>query len=185
MVATGKANIHLNVDRGQLSANGSPYQGTLRLWTSAGDQAVDFVTYVHVPPLRGDWSGGMTVKTVSGNSNAVPSPDLHLSFYEDVGAPGVLRGIIDASASTFWPVDVPIFGYLTGDDGNSFVLSGTYYLPPGDRNVPPFSVFDPATTKDIDWNGDGRLDHVNPFPVPVLRTISLTCLLYTSPSPRD
>ena len=183
VVASEKANIHVNVDRSDLGPLHSPYHGVLRVWTSADSNPVDFETVIHVAPLGGDWSGQMDVTTVNGNSNAVPNPDLHLSFYEDAGSPGVLRGVIDSSVSTFWPVDVPIFGYLTGNNATEFVLSGSYYLPPGDRNVPPFGVFDPKSTDDIDWNGDGRLDHVNPFPFPVLRTVSITGRLVSDKAP--
>ncbi len=106
-----------------------------------------------------------------------------MSFYEDNKVTGLLRGLIDSSQALLWPVDVPLVGYRVADEGNQFVLSGSFVLPPGDQNGEPYDRWDegdPGAGADVDWLNDNKLDVRNPFPFPIQRTVSFGGSLVTA-----
>ncbi|MBI1841567.1 MAG: proprotein convertase P-domain-containing protein [Verrucomicrobia bacterium] len=146
------------------------YAANLTLHTTAGDRS--FIVVAHVPGLAGDWRGRATIATANGRRNPLPDIDLHLSFFEDAITPQLLRGLIDSRNALLWPVDVSLIGHSGEGAGNEFELSGGYVLPPGDVNNAPFGAFD-GTLEDIDWNCDGKLDAVNPFPFSIYRSVTL------------
>jgi hypothetical protein len=164
--------IYLRLDRQNLGRGA--HEGTLRLRTSAGHRSYRVVA--EVPGLEGDFQGYATIQSVNGKRNPVPDVDLFVSFYEDNKVDGLLRGVIDSSQVLLWPVDVPLVGYRIADEGNQFVLGGSFVLPPGDQNGEPFDRWnenDPTAGTDVDWLNDGLLDVRNPFPFPIQRTVSL------------
>lgn len=146
------------------------YRGTLRLVTTAGSR--EFRVVAHVPGLAGEWRGQAISQSVNGRRNPLPEVDLHLSFYEDPEVPGLIRGFIDSRNALLWPVDVPMVGHILDASGNAFSLNGGYVLPPGDQNNPPYNQFN-NTGEDVDWNCDGRLDDLNPYPFPLYRSVTL------------
>jgi hypothetical protein len=163
--------VYLRLDRKNLGRG--PHQGTLLLRTSVGDRSYKVVA--EVGGLDGDFKGYAVIQSVNGKRNPVPDIDLNVSFYEDNKVDGLLRGVIDSSQALLWPVDVPLIGYRVANEGNQFILGGSFVLPPGDQNGEPFDKWDENDSTagaDIDWLNDQRLDVRNPFPFPVQRTVS-------------
>lgn len=163
--------VYLRLDRRSLGRG--LHRGKLVLRTSVGDR--EYQVVAEVPGLEGDFKGYAVIDTVSGKRNRVPDVDLLVSFYEDNKVEGLLRGVIDSSVALLWPVDVPLIGYRVANEGNRFVLSGSYVLPPGDQNGEPYDAFsetDAVAGADIDWNNNGWLDGVNPFPFPIQRSVT-------------
>jgi hypothetical protein len=163
--------VYLRLDRKNLGRGA--HEGTLLLRTSVGERSYRVVA--EVPGLEGDFKGYAVVQSVNGRRNPVPDIDLNLSFYEDNKVPGLLRGLIDSSQALLWPMDVPLVGYRVANQGNQFILSGSFVLPPGDQNGEPFDRWnegDPGAGTDVDWLNDGTLDVRNPFPFPIQRTAS-------------
>lgn len=163
--------VYLRLDRKNLGRGA--HEGTLLLRTSVGDKSYRVIA--EVPGLEGDFKGYAVVQSVNGKRNPVPDIDLNVSFYEDTKVPGLLRGLIDSSQALVWPVDVPLVGYRIADNGNRFVLSGSFVLPPGDQNGEPFDLWNQtnsAAGADVDWLNDGVLEVRNPFPFPIQRTVS-------------
>lgn len=170
--------IYLNLDRKNLGRG--LHRGQLILTTSVGQKKYDVVA--EVSGLKGDFTGFAEITSVNGKQNKVPDIDLNISFYEDPKVDGFLRGYIDSSRSLLWPVDVPLVGYRVANEGNQFMLSGSFVLPPGDQNGEPFDKFmvdtdpdslNPDVGKDVDWNKNGEIDAKNPFPFPIQRLVIL------------
>ncbi|MEZ5324664.1 MAG: PKD domain-containing protein [Verrucomicrobiales bacterium] len=187
VTTTETETIFLRLDRRNMSKSSSPYEGgKLILRTSAGD--VTFDVSAAVDGLKGEWSGFAEISSVNGKRNPIPDIDLNLSFFEDVGTAGLLRGAIDRSKSVLWPVDVQLIGHITAAKGNSFQLGGAFVLPPGDQNNEPFDRWDASVNgQDIDWNDDGYnpADRVNPLPFPIYRSVSLDGQLVSANSIDD
>jgi len=163
--------VYLRLDRKNLGRG--IHEGTLLLRTSIGDKSYRVIA--EIPGLEGDFKGYAVIQSVNGRRNPVPDIDLNVSFYEDNKVPGLLRGLIDSSQALLWPVDVPLVGYRVADEGNQFMLGGSFVLPPGDQNGEPFDRWvegDPTAGTDVDWLNDGTLDVRNPFPFPIQRTVS-------------
>ncbi len=160
--------VRVGINRQNLTAG--QYRGILTLQTSAGNRV--FYLTARVAPLQGEWKGVAKISAVSGKKNPIPDVDLFLSFYEDPATPGLLRGAIDGQNSVVWPLDVPLIGHVQGNVGNQFTLGGGYVLPPGDINDPPYDLFQ-TTKEDVDWNGNGVIDDLNPFPFPIYRSVLL------------
>lgn len=159
--------VTLSLDRTRMSRG--RYQTALRLHTSAGDRT--WTVIADVGGLGGDWHGLARITSVNGRKNPVPDVDLHVSFFEDPSAQGLLRGVIDSQNALMWPQDVAVAGHV-GESGE-VTLGGGLVLPPGDVNNAPFPRFDGAT-EDIDWNCNGRFDGINPLPFPIHRAVSFT-----------
>lgn len=171
--------VYLRLDRKNLGRG--EHEGTLLLRTSIGDKSYRVVA--EVPGLEGDFKGHAVIQSVNGRRNAVPDVDLVLSFYEDNKVDGLLRGVIDSSQALLWPADVPLIGYRVANQGNQFVLGGSFVLPPGDQNGEPFDKWnedDTTAGRDVDWLDDAELDVRNPFPVPIQRTVTLEGELVTA-----
>lgn len=166
--------IYLCLDRKNLTQG--DYQGVLRLRTSAGDR--EFTLIAHISGLQGEWRGNANIETANGRANELPRVDLHIDFFPDKDIDGLIHGMIDSQNALLWPVDVPLIGHIISDDGNSFMLSGSYVLPPGDQNIPPYDTFTGAT--DVDWMCDGNLDDTNPYPFPIYREVMLLGELVTA-----
>ena len=179
--------IYLNLNRKNLGRG--THEGKLILTTSVGQK--DYKVVAKVSGLQGDFSGFAEITSVNGKQNKVPDIDLNISFYEDSRTDGLLRGYIDSSRSLLWPSDVPLVGYRVADEGNQFMLSGSFVLPPGDQNGEPFDKFmvdangsSIGVGEDVDWNRDRRIDAKNPFPFPIQRLVTLEGTLSES-NPAD
>ena len=159
--------VQLSLDRTRLVKG--TYRGTLTLRSTAGSRT--FQVVANVTDLRGEWRGSAQIASVNGKKNQVSDIDLHLDFFEDPANPGLMRGLIDSRNSLLWPVDVPLIGYMKSASGNDFALGGGFVLPPGDQNNPPYDTFPDAN--DVDWNCNGSLDDLNPFPFPIYRSVML------------
>ena len=146
------------------------YRGEITIHSNDKDRVIQVVA--EIPSLAGEWRGHAEIETVNGRHNPVPRIDLHLDMYEDEKAPSFLRGTLDSTNALLWPVDVPLTGHVLSTKGNSFLLSGSYILPPGDQNRHFFTEF--PGTEDVDWSSDGSFDAVNPFPFPIQRSLTLT-----------
>ena len=166
--------IELFLNRQNL-LGGRSYSGKLTLVTTDGDR--EFTVIANVPGLQGEWRGKAVIDGVSQlgdyrmRKNPLPDIDLHLSFFEDPQVPGLLRGNIDSQNALLWPVDVPLIGHVVSENGNAFLLNGAYILPPGDQNNPPYDKYNPDQ-EDVDWNEDGLLDNINPYPFPIYRSVT-------------
>jgi subtilisin-like proprotein convertase family protein len=159
--------VTLSLDRTRMSRG--RYETTLRLRTTAGDRSWRVIA--DVGGLGGDWHGLARITTVNGHKNPVPDIDLHVSFFEDPSAPGLLRGLIDSQNALMWPQDVALAGQV-GESGE-VNLGGGLVLAPGDVNNAPFQGFNGAQ-EDIDWNCNGHFDALNPFPYPIHRSVAIT-----------
>ena len=159
--------IQLTLDR-KLMLPGH-YETQLTLRTSVGNRIWKVVA--DVAPLAGDWRGSALITSVNGRHNAVPDIDLHVSFFEDSSTPGLLRGLIDSQNALLWPADVSLIGHR--DDNNNFSFGGGLVLAPGDVNQAPYQQFNPSG-EDVDWNCNGVLDSLNPYPFPVYRQVTFS-----------
>jgi len=169
--------ITLSLDRTRMSRG--RYETTLHLRTTAGDRSWKVVA--DVGGLGGDWHGLARITSVNGRRNPVPDVDLHVSFFEDPSAPGLLRGVIDSQNALMWPQDVALAGQV-GEAGE-VRLGGGLVLAPGDVNNAQFQRFN-GTAEDIDWNCNGRFDAVNPLPFPIHRAVAITGRLVSADSVR-
>lgn len=195
--------IYLRLDRSKLAPKppGQFYRGVVKFESTAGAE-IDFPVRAEIPPLRGEWEGFATVTTVNGKRNKVPDIDLFISFFADTTTTAMLRGAIDSRNSLLWPVDVPLIGYLSSSTGSAFSMTGSFVLPPGDQNNEPFDdrsstgvrrlndevsppPADPDAAddlegpgaEDVDWNNNGLVDAINPYPFPIQRTVTLSGVL--------
>ena len=159
--------ITLSLDRTRMSRG--RYETTLRLRTTAGDRSWKVIA--DVGGLGGDWHGLAQITSVNGRKNPVPDIDLHVSFFEDLSAPGLLRGVIDSQNALMWPQDVALAGQV-GEAGE-VNLGGGLVLAPGDVNNAPFQTFNGAA-EDIDWTCNGRFDAQNPLPFPIHRAVAIS-----------
>ncbi len=174
--------IYLRLDRRNLGRG--THEGRLVLRTSVGDKT--YRVLADVSGLEGDFKGYAVIQSVNGKRNPIPDIDLALSFYEDQKTTGLLRGVMDSSIALLWPVDVPLVGYRLADEGNQFLLRGSFVLPPGDQNGEPFDRWDQNDStagEDVDWLNDGKMDTRNPFPFPIQRTLLMEgALVKANPS---
>ena len=168
ITALGTEIIYLRLDRKNLVQG--THRGILTLTTSS--ETKEFQVTAYVGRLKGEWHGFAEIDAVNGKRNPVPDIDLNISFFEDPKTTGLLRGAINSRRVPLFPVDVQLAGYITQSSGNQFFLSGSYVLPPGDKNFEPIDVLNEA---DIDWNNDGLngADLINEFPFPIYRSVFL------------
>ena len=101
------------------------------------------------------------------------------AFRPDDVESGSFRAVLNREQSILFPRDV----YMEGSffSSNQFKLTTNFEMPPGDRNAPPYSVFSPSSSDyprldarmDKDFNADGKVDLMNPFPFGIRREITL------------
>ncbi len=169
--------VTLSLDRTRMSRG--RYETTLLLRTTAGDRSWRVIA--DVGGLGGDWHGLARIASVNGHRNPVPDIDLHVSFFEDPSAPGLLRGVIDSQNALMWPQDVALAGQV-GESGE-VNLGGGLVLGPGDVNNAPFQSFN-GSQEDIDWNCNGLFDALNPLPYPIHRAVAITGRLVSADTVR-
>jgi subtilisin-like proprotein convertase family protein len=169
--------VQIFLDRTQLPKG--TYTGTLVLRTSAGNRS--FQVVANVGDLRGEWRGVAKISNVNGRHNEVADIDLHVDFFGDPTTPGLIRGLLDSRNSLLWPLDVPLVGHSGSLSENRITLGGAFILPPGDLNNPPYATFATgADLEDVDWNCNGTLDDINPYPFPLYRSVLLQGKLVSS-----
>ncbi|MEQ8818917.1 MAG: proprotein convertase P-domain-containing protein [Sumerlaeia bacterium] len=127
-----------------------------------------------VPPLAGTFEGKAYITRINGiPADPAFSMDMSLSLFED--AEQRLRGVIDSERVLLYPKDVPITGTKLTSDGNRYVLTGSFFLNPGDVNRHPYDRYNPSLsddgTGDVDWDLDGKYDRLNPLPYLIERSM--------------
>lgn len=146
---------------------------------STGGPRKKILVTVEVPPISGVFEGKAYIRRVNGQvADPAFSMDLSLSLFEDSNQR--LRGVIDSERVLLYPRDVPLTGSAITDDGDRYVFTGSFYLPPGDINRYPYDRFAGDTQDngvgDVDWNGDGKFDNINPLPKQIDRAMTLYAL---------
>lgn len=159
------------------------YEGKLFVDTPSG--TVVLTNRMVVPTAEGDYRGAATLTRVNGKDIPLGKVDLHLSLFDDPPEAGqptgrFFRGVINRDEALLFPQDVLLRGVFYA--GHDFTLTTTFTMPTGDRNMPPYETFrtprndverEGRNFGDIDENGNGRLDNLNPFPFPVRRQVTL------------
>ena len=141
----------------------------------AGAVTRQFIVILEVPTVAGDYRGHATVQRVNGKDIALGKVDLNLSMFNESENPAEtrFRAVINRDKALLFPKDAFLNGVFY--QGNDFSLTTSFETPTGDRNAPPYTTFQhsPAAYGDKDFNGDGKLDNLNPFPFPIYRQITL------------
>jgi len=176
-VSTEKDTLILYADRTGMSP-GRKTGDSVTLWV--GGIAYPVKLLIDVPEIDGDWSGYATTTRVSGKSISLGEVRLSLNAFRPTGAgAGIFRAVLNRDQSILFPRDV----YLEGSffSGESFKLTTNFAMPAGDRNAPPYAAFSNQTDTDPkknaridkDFNGDGKVDVMNPFPFGLRREVTL------------
>lgn len=142
---------------------------------------------IDVPEIDGDWKGFATTARVGGKDITLGEVRLAFNaFRPDGAAAGAFRAVLNREQAILFPRDVYMDGIFF--NGDQFKLTTNFEMPAGDRNAPPYGTFqhttsasfpaDPDAAKkaargDKDWNGDGKVDVMNPFPFGLRREITL------------
>ncbi len=145
-----------------------------------GGKAFPVKLLIDVPEIDGDWQGFATTTRVSGRDISLGEVRLALNAFRPSGAgSGLFRAVLDSEKSILFPRDV----YLEGSfySGDQFKLTTNFSMPAGDRNAPPYATFSNQTDTDPkknarldkDFDGDGKVDLMNPFPFGLRREITL------------
>jgi formylglycine-generating enzyme required for sulfatase activity/subtilisin-like proprotein convertase family protein len=176
-VSTEKDTLILYADRTGMSP-GRKTGDSVTLWV--GGIAYPVRLLIDVPEIDGDWSGYATTTRVSGKSISLGEVRLSLNAFRNSGAgAGIFRAVLNREQSILFPRDV----YLEGSfySGEAFKLTTNFSMPAGDRNAPPYASFSNQTDTDPkknarldkDFNGDGKVDLMNPFPFGLRREVTL------------
>lgn len=185
VVGTETDSITLRADRAALlRTHRAPGRYTDRFTLYAGETNFTFTVVVVIPTAAGDYRGSATVTRVNGKDIPLGQVDLHLSLFDDEPVPpgaspgDYFHAVINREQALLFPQDAFLRGVFYA--GNSFTLTTTFLTPAGDRNLPPYETFRHDHTpsldirfRDIDQDGNGRLDNLNPFPFAVGRQITL------------
>lgn len=187
VVGTETDTITLSANRAQLLRENKPpgrYTNVFTLYF--GDTPFLFTAIVVIPTSAGDYRGAATIARVNGKEIPLGKVDLHLSLFDDEPTPAgawtgrYFHAVINRDQALLFPQDAFLRGVFYS--GNNFTLTTTFTMPAGDRNMPPYETFrTPAPGNapggilfnDLDQNGNGQLDNLNPFPFPVGRQITL------------
>jgi subtilisin-like proprotein convertase family protein len=154
------------------------YTNTFQL--SAGNLTRTIRAILKVPAVDGDWRGYAATVRVNGQPISLGKVDLNMTVFSKTTniTEKNIQAVINRELSLLFPRDVFMNGTFYQD--NDFFLTTNFEVPTGDRNAPPFEVFANGNSggntnwsRDIDLNGDGKLDNSNPFPFPLRREITL------------
>ncbi len=184
VVGTETDTLTLTVDRSsmlpgtEINASGLVMYAGATNWTIAN--------ILVTPTSQGDYRGAASITRVNGKEIPLGKVDLHLSLFDDTPAGNEPAGkffhaVINRDQALLFPQDAFLRGVFYS--GLDFTLTTTFTMPAGDRNLPPYENFKGGTSnpapnqdiafRDIDVNGDGKLDNLNPFPHPIGRQITL------------
>lgn len=144
-----------------------------------GEEIRKILVSVEIPPLGGTYEGKAYIDRVNGVTTDPPfSVDLSLSLIEAEGEKSI--GVIDSERVLLYPRDVPLTGSKLTEDGDRYIFTGSFFLPRGDINRPPYEQFAGLPLDDgvgdVDWNGDGKYDATNPLPYDIDRSMTLFAL---------
>lgn len=159
---------------------------TVTLWIGGVPKVIHLL--IDVPEVDGDWKGFATTTRVGGKNITLGEVRLALNAFRPPSATnGAFRAVLNREQAILFPRDVYMDGVFFS--GNRFKLTTNFEMPPGDRNAPPFNTFpaprnpdepSPSTGDprldargDRDYNGDGKVDAMNPFPFGIRREITL------------
>lgn len=174
-VSSEKDTFTLYVDRRELE-NGqlqsmSPGRktGDITLWV--GGQAFPIHLLLDVAGMDGDWRGFATTTRVGGRNVSLGEVRLVLnSSTNDGGESAGFRAVLNREQAILFPRDVYMDGVFF--TGNQFKLTTNFEMKAGDRNAPPYDTF-PGDAKDRDFNGNEKVDLMNPFPFGIRREVTL------------
>lgn len=161
--------IILYIDRSEL-APGRHGPEVISLWVGGEERMIDVLA--DVPNIAGDWHGLAHTTRVNGREISLGDVPIHLNAFTEVDGSesGGFRAVLDREKSILFPRDVFMEGAFYS--GNQFQLTANFEMPAGDRNAPPYASF-PGDPDDVDTDGDGRVDVMNPFPFGVHREVTL------------
>ena len=131
---------------------------------------------LQVPTIAGDYRGYATAQRVNGKDIALGKVDLNLSMFNESENPAEtrFRAVINRDKALLFPKDVFMNGVFY--QGNDFSLTTSFESPAGDRNAPPYGTYQHNVGNpygDRDYNSDGKLDNLNPFPFAIYRQVTL------------
>lgn len=179
VVSTDIDSVTLYVDRTGL------LPGTITgqtITVHAGDKSFPIYLILEIPSASGDWKGYASAARVNGKAIGLGKIDMFLNLFMNSESPSEtgFRAVLNRDLSLLFPRDVFMNGVFF--QGNDFSLTTNFQMDKGDRNAPPYDTFpapgafvdnpnDPR--QDKDYNKDGKLDVVNPFPFSVQREVTL------------
>lgn len=142
----------------------------ITLWL--GNTAVPISLLLDVSDITGDWRGFATTTRVGGRGISLGEVRLVLNSFTSNGSDekNGFRAVLNREQSILFPRDVYMDGVFYAS--NQFKLTTNFEMPAGDRNAPPYDVF-PGGVKDRDFNGNGKVDVINPFPFGLRREVTL------------
>lgn len=183
-VSSEKDTLILYADRTGMTP-GRKSGDTVTLWIGGVAKVIKLL--IDVPEIDGDWKGFATTSRVGGKDITLGEVRLALNAFRPDGATGgSFRAVLNREQAILFPRDVYMDGIFYS--GNQFKLTTNFEMPAGDRNAPPYNTFQHTTTSnfpgdpdaakkaargDKDWNGDGKVDVMNPFPFGIRREITL------------
>ncbi len=146
-----------------------------------GDQQRTVKVVLDVSTAAGDWKGFASAKRIDGKDIPLGKIDLGLNLFmnsESITETS-FRAVLNRDESLLFPRDVFMNGIFF--QGTDFSLTTNFVMSPGDRNAPPYDTFshsvdlDPKANAqgDKDYDGDGQLDVMNPFPFAIQREVTL------------
>jgi subtilisin-like proprotein convertase family protein len=174
-VSSEKDSFTLYVDRretvnGQLQSMAPGRKtGDITLWV--GGQAFPIHLLLDVAGMDGDWRGFATTNRVGGRNVSLGEVRLVLnSSTNDGGESSGFRAVLNREQSILFPRDVYMDGVFF--TGNQFKLTTNFEMKASDRNAPPYDTF-PGDANDRDFDNDGKVDLMNPFPFGIRREVTL------------
>jgi subtilisin-like proprotein convertase family protein len=167
-VSSDKDTLLLYADRTGMSP-GRKSGDSITLWV--GGQAFPISLLLDIAAIDGDWRGSATTTRVGGRNVSLGEVRLSLNTFSTGGneASG-FRSVLNREQSILFPRDVYMDGVFYA--ANQFKLTTNFEMKAGDRNAPPYDTF-PGDAKDRDFNGDGKVDVMNPFPFGLRREVTL------------
>lgn len=166
-VSSEKDTLLLYADRTGMSPGRRT--GDMTIWV--GGQAFPVDLLLDIAPVDGDWLGSATTTRVGGRNISLGEVRLALNTFSIGGdeANG-FRSVLNREQSILFPRDVFMDGVFYAP--NQFKLTTNFEMKAGDRNAPPYNTF-PGDAKDRDFNGNGKVDVMNPFPYGIRREVTL------------
>lgn len=176
-VSSAKASFILYADRTGMTP-GRKSGESVTVWAGGVPHVIHVL--LDVAEIDGDWRGSASTTRVGGRNISLGDVRLVINaFRPDDVESGGFRAVLNREQSILFPRDVYMEGIFFSS--NQFKLTTNFEMPPGDRNAPPYSVFSPSSSDDPkldarmdkDFNNDGKVDLMNPFPFGIRREITL------------
>lgn len=168
VVSSDKDTLLLYADRTGMNP-GRKSGDSITLWV--GGQAFPISLLLDTASIDGDWRGSATTTRVGGRNVSLGEVRLSLNTFSNGGVESSgFRSVLNREQSILFPRDVYMDGVFYAS--NQFKLTTNFEMKAGDRNAPPYDTF-PSDAKDRDFNGDGKVDVMNPFPFGLRREVTL------------